>query len=98
MVAVGTPAALRFIKEKFLNNEMKVAQMAQAMIASVHMVTATRETLEIFKVCLPQRESVSDKCGRMDLVRLFCSRTWQSIGKLQRAQFCTRSSCSAMVP
>lgn len=68
IVAVGTPAALRFIKEKFLNNEMKVAEMARAMIASVHMVTATRETLEIFKVRLPRRESVNDKRRRMDLV------------------------------
>lgn len=76
IAAVGTPAALRFIKEKFLVNEMSVAEMAQAMITSVHMVTATRETLEIFKVRLLQRESVSDKRRHMDLVSLFCSRTW----------------------
>lgn len=53
IAAVGTPNALRFIKEKFLNDEMTVFETAQAIIASVHMVTATRETLKIFKVRLP---------------------------------------------
>lgn len=32
---------------------MSVAEMAQAMLTSVHMVTATTETIEIFKVRLP---------------------------------------------
>uniref|UniRef100_A0A4W6F8P8 Uncharacterized protein n=1 Tax=Lates calcarifer TaxID=8187 RepID=A0A4W6F8P8_LATCA len=44
---IGTPAALRFIKEKFLADEMTVAETAQALIASVHMVTADTEAMAV---------------------------------------------------
>uniref|UniRef100_A0A4W6F771 Uncharacterized protein n=1 Tax=Lates calcarifer TaxID=8187 RepID=A0A4W6F771_LATCA len=44
---IGTPAALRFIKEKFLADEMTVAETAQALIASVHMVTADTEAIKL---------------------------------------------------
>lgn len=47
---IGTPAALRFIKEKFLADEMTVAETAQALIASVHMVTADTEAIKLVKV------------------------------------------------
>lgn len=76
IAATGTPAALRFIKEKFLKKELSVTEMAQVMLTSVHMVTATSETIEIFKVRLPQRESVSDKHRCMNLASLYCCRTW----------------------
>uniref|UniRef100_A0A4W6FB35 Uncharacterized protein n=1 Tax=Lates calcarifer TaxID=8187 RepID=A0A4W6FB35_LATCA len=46
---IGTPAALRFIKEKFLADEMTVAETAQALIASVHMVTADTEAIKLVK-------------------------------------------------
>lgn len=49
--AVGTPDALRFLKDKFLKKEITAAEMAQVMIASAHTVTATNESIEIFKVC-----------------------------------------------
>lgn len=53
VAATGTPAALRFIKEKILKNEMSALDMVQAIMTSVHMFTATNENIEIFKVCLP---------------------------------------------
>eukprot|EP00064_Thunnus_orientalis_P004478 superscaffoldBa00000407_g4490 len=43
---IGTPAALRFIKEKFLAEQLTVAETAQALIASIHMVTANTETIK----------------------------------------------------
>ncbi|XP_075341558.1 vitellogenin-1-like [Odontesthes bonariensis] len=45
----GTPAALRFIKEKFLANELRVAEEAQVLIAAVHMVSANTETIKMME-------------------------------------------------
>ncbi|XP_070764345.1 vitellogenin-1-like [Enoplosus armatus] len=45
--AIGTPAALRFIKEKFLVDDLTVAEAAQALIASIHMVTADTEAIQM---------------------------------------------------
>ncbi|XP_070817970.1 vitellogenin-1-like isoform X2 [Chaetodon trifascialis] len=45
--AIGTSAALRFIKEKFLVDDMTVAETAQALIASIHMVTANTEVIKL---------------------------------------------------
>uniref|UniRef100_UPI0037E8BB2B vitellogenin-1-like n=1 Tax=Semicossyphus pulcher TaxID=241346 RepID=UPI0037E8BB2B len=45
--AIGTPAALKFIKEKFDANELSVAEAAQALVASIHMVTATTESIKM---------------------------------------------------
>uniref|UniRef100_A0A3Q3XMJ5 Uncharacterized protein n=1 Tax=Mola mola TaxID=94237 RepID=A0A3Q3XMJ5_MOLML len=45
--AIGSPAALRFIKEKLLADELSVAEVAQALIASMHMVTANIETIKL---------------------------------------------------
>ncbi|KAM9848968.1 vitellogenin-1-like [Aulostomus maculatus] len=44
---IGTPAALRFIKEKFEMDELSVAEAAQALIASIHMVTANTEAIKL---------------------------------------------------
>ncbi|XP_022593896.1 vitellogenin-like [Seriola dumerili] len=46
---IGTPAALRFIKEKFLADELTVAETAQALIASVHMATANTENIKLIE-------------------------------------------------
>lgn len=48
--AIGTPAALKFIKEKFLAADLTVAEAAQALIASVHMVTANTEAIKQVEV------------------------------------------------
>ncbi|XP_051231932.1 vitellogenin-2 [Dicentrarchus labrax] len=45
--AIGTHAALRFLKEKFLAAELTIAEAAQALLASVHMVTADLEAIKI---------------------------------------------------
>ncbi|XP_049442919.1 vitellogenin-1-like isoform X2 [Epinephelus fuscoguttatus] len=45
--AIGTPAALKFIKEKYLADELTIAEAAQALIASVHMVTANTEAIKL---------------------------------------------------
>uniref|UniRef100_A0A665WGU8 Vitellogenin 5 n=1 Tax=Echeneis naucrates TaxID=173247 RepID=A0A665WGU8_ECHNA len=44
---IGTPAALRFIKEKFMADELTVSETAQALIASVHMATANTEVIKM---------------------------------------------------
>ncbi|XP_062252051.1 vitellogenin-2-like [Platichthys flesus] len=45
--AIGTHTALRFIKEKFLIGELTIAEVAQALLASVHMVTADLEAIKL---------------------------------------------------
>lgn len=48
--AIGTQAALRFIKEKFTADELTVTETAQALIASMHMVTANTEAIKMVEV------------------------------------------------
>ncbi len=64
---IGTPAALRFIKEKFLINDLTVAEAAQALIASIHMVTADSEAIKLVEVGKGQSKvlCLSDKNGHM---------------------------------
>ncbi|XP_070687930.1 vitellogenin-2-like [Pempheris klunzingeri] len=45
--AIGTHTALRLLKEKFLADELTVAETAQALLASVHMVTADLEAIKL---------------------------------------------------
>ncbi|XP_073332773.1 vitellogenin-2-like [Pagrus major] len=45
--AIGTHTALRFLKEKFLVGELTIAEAAQALLASVHMVTADMEAIKL---------------------------------------------------
>lgn len=52
--AIGTPAALKFIKEKFQTDDLTVAEVAQALIASIHMVTADTEAIKLVQVGKPQ--------------------------------------------
>lgn len=48
--AIGTHAALRFIKDKFMADEVTIAEAAQALVAAVHMVTANMEAIKIAEV------------------------------------------------
>lgn len=48
--AIGTHVALRFLKEKFLAGELTIAEFAQALVASVHMVTADLEAIKLAEV------------------------------------------------
>ncbi|XP_053712740.1 vitellogenin-2-like [Synchiropus splendidus] len=45
--AIGTHDALRFIKEKFLGQELTMAETAQALIACIHTVTADLEAIKL---------------------------------------------------
>ncbi|XP_072245544.1 vitellogenin-1-like [Leuresthes tenuis] len=45
----GTPAAFRLVKEKFLADELSVAEEAQAFIAAVHTVSANSETIKLME-------------------------------------------------
>ncbi|XP_063747534.1 vitellogenin-2-like [Eleginops maclovinus] len=45
--AIGTHVTLRFIKEKFLAGELTLAEVSQALLASVHMVTADLEAIKL---------------------------------------------------
>lgn len=51
--AIGTHAAVRFLKEKFLAGELTIVEAAQAILASVHMVTADTEAIKLFAVSQP---------------------------------------------
>ncbi|XP_030640291.1 vitellogenin-like isoform X1 [Chanos chanos] len=46
--AVGNSAALRLIKEKFLAGELTTAEFAQALLASVHMVVADLDAVNLY--------------------------------------------------
>ncbi|KAG7217480.1 hypothetical protein INR49_021405 [Caranx melampygus] len=45
--AIGTHVALRFLKEKFLVGELTIPEFAQALVASVQMVTADLEAIKL---------------------------------------------------
>ncbi|XP_049910405.1 vitellogenin-2-like isoform X2 [Epinephelus moara] len=45
--AIGTHVALKFLKEKFIAGELTIAEAAQALLASVHMVTADLEAIKL---------------------------------------------------
>ncbi|XP_059196629.1 vitellogenin-2-like [Centropristis striata] len=45
--AIGTHTALRFLKEKFIAGELTMAEAAQALLASVQMVTADLEAIKL---------------------------------------------------
>ncbi|KAJ8010917.1 hypothetical protein DPEC_G00080130 [Dallia pectoralis] len=47
--SIGSPVAVRFIKERFLAGDITVPETAQALVAAVHMVSADRETVKIFE-------------------------------------------------
>uniref|UniRef100_A0AAY4DZ75 Phosvitin n=1 Tax=Denticeps clupeoides TaxID=299321 RepID=A0AAY4DZ75_9TELE len=44
--AIGTPVALRFIKEKFVAGEVTIPEATQALVAAVHLVTADAEAIK----------------------------------------------------
>ena len=48
--AIGTSTTLRFIKEKLLAKDMSAFEAAQALVASIHMVTADQEAITIMEV------------------------------------------------
>jgi len=48
--AIGTHVALRFIKEKFHIDDISVVEAAQALIGSIHMVTADLEAIRLVQV------------------------------------------------
>nr|AVA30492.1 vitellogenin Aa [Scatophagus argus] len=47
--AIGTPAVLRFIKEKFMVDDLTFAEAAQAFLASIQMVTANTEAIKLIE-------------------------------------------------
>ena len=48
--AIGTPVAVKFIKEKFLLGEVTTAEGAQALLAAVQLVKADLPTIELAAV------------------------------------------------
>lgn len=47
---VGTPVALRFIKEKFQADELAVPEFTQALLVALHMVTANPDVIQLTAV------------------------------------------------
>ncbi|XP_034002721.1 vitellogenin-2-like [Trematomus bernacchii] len=45
--AIGTHVTLKFTKEKFLAGELTISEVSQALLASVHMVTADLEAIKL---------------------------------------------------
>ncbi|XP_034085808.1 vitellogenin-1-like [Gymnodraco acuticeps] len=58
--ATGTPAALKFIKDKYITGDLSVAETAQALIASVHMVTANTEAIKIIQAMTVNKKIVEN--------------------------------------
>nr|AAK15157.1 vitellogenin B [Melanogrammus aeglefinus] len=50
--AIGTHASLKFIKEKFLLDDISVVEAAQALIGSIHMVTADLESIKLIEAMI----------------------------------------------
>uniref|UniRef100_UPI003AAA2895 vitellogenin-like n=1 Tax=Centroberyx gerrardi TaxID=166262 RepID=UPI003AAA2895 len=50
--AIGTPVALRFIKEKVLEGDATFAELTQALMASMHMVTADLEAIKLVEALI----------------------------------------------
>lgn len=48
--AIGTHVALKFIKEKFVAGELTTAEAAQAIMSSLHLVTADLESIKLLEV------------------------------------------------
>ncbi|XP_055073124.2 vitellogenin isoform X2 [Misgurnus anguillicaudatus] len=46
--AVGTLAALKFVKKAFLAGELSISEFTQVLLAVVHMVTADSDTIKIY--------------------------------------------------
>lgn len=46
---MGTSTAVRFTKEKFIAGELSIAETAEALIASVHLVTADLDSINHIK-------------------------------------------------
>uniref|UniRef100_A0A8D0ADU3 Vitellogenin-2-like n=1 Tax=Sander lucioperca TaxID=283035 RepID=A0A8D0ADU3_SANLU len=65
--AIGTHAALTFFKEKFLAGEVTIAEAAQALLASVHMVTAD---LEVIKLDLAMNPKIQENPVLREIVML----------------------------
>uniref|UniRef100_A0A3B3DKJ2 Uncharacterized protein n=1 Tax=Oryzias melastigma TaxID=30732 RepID=A0A3B3DKJ2_ORYME len=50
--ASGTSAALRFIKEKFVAEDLSVVEAVRTLAAAVHMVTARSESINLFETLM----------------------------------------------
>jgi len=48
--AIGTHVALKFIKEKLIAGDLTYAEGAQALLSSVHLVTADLEAIKLLEV------------------------------------------------
>lgn len=51
--AIGTHASIRFLKEKFIAGELTTTEAAQALMVSVHEVTADLEAIKLIEVSQP---------------------------------------------
>ncbi|MEQ2219118.1 hypothetical protein XENOCAPTIV_012865 [Xenoophorus captivus] len=58
--ATGTPAAIRLIQEKFMAEEISVAEAVQALVAAVHMVTADPEVIKLFQNLIASNKVVEN--------------------------------------
>uniref|UniRef100_A0A7N9AXN3 Vitellogenin-2-like n=1 Tax=Mastacembelus armatus TaxID=205130 RepID=A0A7N9AXN3_9TELE len=67
--AIGNNVALRFLMNKFLANEMTVAEAAQALMASVHMVTANLETIKTAE-SLAMNQKIQENAVLREIVML----------------------------
>ena len=56
--AIGTHVSLKFIKEKFHIDDISVVEAAQALIGSIHMVTADLESIKLLEVGQPAKWSL----------------------------------------
>ncbi|XP_028259820.1 vitellogenin-2-like isoform X2 [Parambassis ranga] len=67
--AIGTHTALKFIKEKFVAGELTNAEVAQALLASVHLVTADVEAIKVAEA-LATHQNVQENAVLREIVML----------------------------
>ncbi|CAL8393719.1 unnamed protein product [Boreogadus saida] len=78
--AIGTSNTLRFIKEKLLARDISILEAAQALVASMHMVTADQEAIQIVESLIDNNLIVENPALRQivmlgygTMVAKFCS-------------------------
>ncbi|CAL8271931.1 unnamed protein product [Arctogadus glacialis] len=78
--AIGTSTTLRFIKEKLLARDISILEAAQALVASMHMVTADQEAIQILESLIDNNLIVENPALRQivmlgygTMVAKFCS-------------------------
>lgn len=98
--AIGTHTAVRFLKEKFLTGELSIAEAAEALLASMHMVTADLEAIKLVEASQFSWAfaMMQEWATGLHLSLLLLPRDWLWTRRSRKTQFCVKLSCWVMAP